>query len=146
MRDDAAYQRALDAYDNLVTSYSGFVNIASTAGKMGSRLQSPYNASKHAMVGLTRCLALELAADNILVNAVCPGFTDTELTTNALQKFSAASGQTVDEFRAALAAKVPLNRFLDPSEIAGLVALLAGPGGSGMTGQSITVAGGMLQD
>lgn len=122
------------------------VNIASTAGKMGSRLQSPYNASKHAMVGLTRCLALELAADNILVNAVCPGFTDTDLTTNALQKFSAASGQTVDEFRAALAAKVPLNRFLDPSEIAGLVALLAGPGGSGMTGQSITVAGGMLQD
>lgn len=122
------------------------VNIASTAGKMGSRLQSPYNASKHAMVGLTRCLALELAADNILVNAVCPGFTDTELTKSALQRFSAASGQTVDEFRAALAAKVPLNRFLDPSEIAGLVALLAGPGGSGMTGQSITVAGGMLQD
>ena len=80
------------------------------------------------------------------MNAVCEGFTDTELTTNALQKFSSASGQTVDEFRAALAAKVPLNRFLDPSEIAGLVALLAGPGGSGMTGQSITVAGGMLQD
>lgn len=122
------------------------INIASTAGKMGSMFQSPYNASKHALIGVTRCLALELAPDNILVNAVCPGFTDTEFTANALAHFAETSGQSEDHFKAALAARVPLKRFLQPSEIAGLVALLAGPGGSAMTGQSITVAGGLLQD
>jgi NAD(P)-dependent dehydrogenase (short-subunit alcohol dehydrogenase family) len=119
------------------------VNIASTAGKGGSMNQSAYNASKHALVGLTRCAAVELGPSGICVNAICPGFVETDM----LQNFSAHSAITGLSFEQILAngrARVPLRRFLRPDEIAHLAIYLASAESDGMTGQSILLDGGML--
>jgi NAD(P)-dependent dehydrogenase (short-subunit alcohol dehydrogenase family) len=119
------------------------VNIASTAGKGGSMNQSAYNASKHALVGLTRCAAVELGPTGICVNAICPGFVETDM----LQNFSAHSAITGLSFEQILAngkARVPLRRFLQPQEIAHLAVYLGSAESDGMTGQSILLDGGML--
>ena len=119
------------------------VNIASTAGKGGSMNQSAYNASKHALVGLTRCAAVELGPLGICVNAICPGFVETDM----LQSFSAHAAITGLSFEQILAngkARVPLRRFLQPVEIAHLAVYLGSAESDGMTGQSILMDGGML--
>ena len=119
------------------------VNIASTAGKGGSMNQSAYNASKHALVGLTRCAAVELGPLGICINAICPGFVETDM----LQNFSAHSAITGLSFEQILAngkARVPLRRFLQPQEIAHLAVYLGSAESDGMTGQSILLDGGML--
>jgi NAD(P)-dependent dehydrogenase (short-subunit alcohol dehydrogenase family) len=119
------------------------VNIASTAGKGGSMNQSAYNASKHALVGLTRCAAVELGPLGICVNAICPGFVETDM----LQSFSAHSAITGLSFEQIMAngkARVPLRRFLQPVEIAHLAVYLGSAESDGMTGQSILMDGGML--
>lgn len=119
------------------------VNIASTAGKGGSMNQSAYNASKHALVGLTRCAAVELGPLGICVNAICPGFVETDM----LQAFSAHAAITGLSFEQILAngrARVPLRRFLQPDEIAQLAVYLGSAESDGMTGQSIQLDGGML--
>jgi len=119
------------------------VNIASTAGKGGSMNQSAYNASKHALVGLTRCAAQELGPLGINVNAICPGFVETDM----LQSFSAHAAITGLSFEQILAngkARVPLRRFLKPEEIAHLAVYLGSAESDGMTGQSILLDGGML--
>jgi len=119
------------------------VNIASTAGKGGSLNQSAYNASKHALVGLTRCAAAELGPLGICINAICPGFVETDM----LQNFSAHSAITGLSFEQILAngrARVPLRRFLQPVEIAHLAVYLGSAESDGMTGQSILLDGGML--
>ncbi len=119
------------------------VNIASTAGKGGSMNQSAYNASKHALVGLTRCAAAELGPLGICVNAICPGFVETDM----LQSFSAHSAITGLSFEQIMAngkARVPLRRFLQPVEIAHLAVYLGSAESDGMTGQSILLDGGML--
>jgi NAD(P)-dependent dehydrogenase (short-subunit alcohol dehydrogenase family) len=119
------------------------VNIASTAGKWGSMNQSAYNASKHALVGLTRCAAVELGPLGICINAICPGFVETDM----LQNFSAHSAITGLSFEQILAngkARVPLRRFLQPQEIAHLAVYLGSAESDGMTGQSILLDGGML--
>ena len=119
------------------------VNIASTAGKGGSMNQSAYNASKHALVGLTRCAAQELGPLGICINAICPGFVETDM----LQSFSAHSAITGLSFEQIMAngkARVPLRRFLKPEEIAHLAVYLGSAESDGMTGQSILLDGGML--
>ncbi len=119
------------------------VNMASTAGKGGSMNQSAYNASKHALVGLTRCAAQELGPLGICVNAICPGFVETDM----LQSFSAHAAITGLSFEQILAngkARVPLRRFLQPQEIAHLAVYLGSAESDGMTGQSILLDGGML--
>jgi meso-butanediol dehydrogenase/(S,S)-butanediol dehydrogenase/diacetyl reductase len=119
------------------------VNIASTAGKGGSMNQSAYNASKHALVGLTRCAAVELGPLGICVNAICPGFVETDM----LQSFSAHAAITGLSFEQIMAngkARVPLRRFLQPVEIAHLAVYLGSAESDGMTGQSILLDGGML--
>jgi meso-butanediol dehydrogenase / (S,S)-butanediol dehydrogenase / diacetyl reductase len=119
------------------------VNMASTAGKWGSMNQSAYNASKHALVGLTRCAALEMGALGITVNAICPGFVETDM----LDSFSAHSAITGLPFEQILAngkARVPLKRFLKPEEIASLAVYLGSAESDGMTGQSLLLDGGML--
>ncbi len=119
------------------------VNIASTAGKGGSMNQSAYNASKHALVGLTRCAAQELGPMGICINAICPGFVETDM----LQAFSAHAAITGLSFEQILAngkARVPLRRFLQPQEIAHLAVYLGSAESDGMTGQSILLDGGML--
>ena len=119
------------------------VNIASTAGKWMSINQSAYNASKHALVGLTRCAALEMGPYGVNVNAICPGFVETDM----LESFRAHAdilGISFEKVKEAGLARVPLKRFMKPEEIAHLAVFLASSESDGMTGQSILVDGGML--
>lgn len=119
------------------------VNIASTAGKWGSMNQSAYNASKHALVGLTRCAAMEMGAQRINVNAICPGFVETDM----LGEFRAHAdilGVPFEQIMANGLARVPLKRFLQPREIADLAVYLASAESDGMTGQTLLLDGGML--
>lgn len=124
--------------------YGRIVNIASTAGKWGSRNQSAYNVSKHAVVGLTRCVALEAAATGVTVNAICPGFVQTDMVETLKRGYAAIGGADGDKVVQAALARIPIGRVLDPSEIASLAIYLGSKESAGMTGQSILVDGGML--
>ena len=124
--------------------YGRIVNIASTAGKWGSRNQSAYNVSKHAVVGLTRCVALETAASGVTVNAICPGFVQTDMVEELKSGYAAIGGADGDAIVKAALARIPMGRVLDPTEIASLAVYLGSRESSGMTGQSLLVDGGML--
>ncbi len=118
------------------------INIASTAGLTGYAYVTAYVAAKHALVGLTRALALETATRGVTVNAVCPGFTDTELVAGAIETIVAKTGRAPDAARAELAHTNPMGRLVTPEEVASAVVFLALPSASGVTGQAIVVAGG----
>ncbi len=115
------------------------VNIASTAGLFESPGQSPYNASKHGAVGLTRCMALELAKTGVTCNAICPGFVDTSM----IDGFAAIANAEADALRATLAARTPMGRMLQPEEIGHLAVYLGSDESSGMTGQTMAISNGM---
>jgi NAD(P)-dependent dehydrogenase (short-subunit alcohol dehydrogenase family) len=120
--------------------FGRIVNIASTAGLKGYPYAAAYVAAKHALVGLTRALALETVRDGVTVNAVCPGFTDTELTVRASANIAAVTGRSVQDARAALAASNPALRLVRPEEVAETVAFLCRRDASAITGQTIAVA------
>ena len=121
------------------------VTIASTAGRHESMHQAAYNASKHAVVGLTRCAALEHARDGITVNAICPGFVNTDML-GEFAPHAARAGISVEEMADRLRARVPMGRFLEAREIADLAVYLSASESDGMTGQAITISGGMRMD
>jgi len=121
------------------------VNIASTAGLIGYAYVSAYCAAKHGVVGLTRALALEMGDRDITVNAVCPGFTDTEMVAAAVSNIVRTTGKTEAEARAALISRNPQRRLVRPEEVANAVLWLCLPGANAMTGQAIAVAGGEVQ-
>lgn len=119
------------------------VNIASTAGKWGSMNQSAYNASKHALVGLTRCAALEMGGFGVTVNAICPGFVQTDMLTE-FEPHARILGVPFETVLDNGRNRVPLKRFLQPEEIASLAVYLGSTESSGMTGQSLLLDGGMV--
>jgi NAD(P)-dependent dehydrogenase (short-subunit alcohol dehydrogenase family) len=118
------------------------INLASTAGKWGSRNQAAYNASKHAVVGITRCLGLEMAPYNILVNAICPWIVDTDMMHGFMAEHARAGGVSEAELAQRMSTMSPLRRWIHPREIAGLALYLASDEASYVNGQAWTVDGG----
>ena len=118
------------------------INMASSAGKWGSRNQSAYNASKHAMVGITRCLALELAPHNILTNAICPWVVETDLADSFMKQHSAAAGVPLETLQENLKNTVPIKRWIQPADVANLAVFLGSDESSYINGQSWSVDGG----
>jgi 3-hydroxybutyrate dehydrogenase len=117
------------------------VNIASTAGERGYAYVAAYCAGKHAVVGLTRALGLELAKTGVTVNAVCPGYTETPMLERAVGGIVSSTGRDEDAARRALLRENPMGRFVRPEEVASAVAWLCEPGQAAVTGRTITVAG-----
>ncbi|MBR0994655.1 SDR family oxidoreductase [Bradyrhizobium japonicum] len=124
--------------------YGRIVVIASTAGLKGYAYVSAYAAAKHAAVGLVRSLALELAGSNMTVNAVCPGFTDTDLVAGSIDNIMKKTGRSREQAVAELAKHNPQGRLIAPQEVADAVLWLCGQGSSAITGQAIAVAGGEI--
>jgi NAD(P)-dependent dehydrogenase (short-subunit alcohol dehydrogenase family) len=128
--------------DMLEAGFGRVVSVASTAGLAGYPYVAAYCAAKHGLVGMTRALALETARTGVTVNAVCPGFTDTDLIADSVRTITAKTGRSAEEARGALAAHNPQGRLVTPGEVAEAVAWLCLPSSQSMTGQAIAVAGG----
>ena len=122
--------------------YGRVVAIASTAGLKGYAYVSAYCAAKHAVVGLVRSLSIETARTGVTVNAVCPGYTDTDLTEASLERIVARTGRSRDAALHEILRQNPLGRLIRPDEVADAVLWLCGAKAGAVTGQAIAVAGG----
>jgi len=122
--------------------FGRIVFIASTAGLKGYAYVAPYVAAKHGVVGLMRALALETASTGITVNAVCPGFTETTMLEESIDRIARATKSSQADARAALEARNPQGRFIQPQEVANVILWLCGSESASITGQAISVSGG----
>jgi NAD(P)-dependent dehydrogenase (short-subunit alcohol dehydrogenase family) len=122
------------------------VNMSSVLGRFGVARYTAYCASKHAVIGFTRALALELVDRRITVNAICPGWVDTDMAAQGMSAGAAAMGITYGEFRTQALGEVPIQRMIEPAEVASLVTFLASPEASAITGQTYNICGGQTMD
>jgi NAD(P)-dependent dehydrogenase (short-subunit alcohol dehydrogenase family) len=122
--------------------YGRIVAVASTAGLKGYAYVSAYCAAKHAVVGLVRSLALETATTGVTVNAVCPGYTDTDLVRAGVTRIAAKTGRPESETLAGMLKANPLERLIKPEEVAATVTFLCSPAASAITGAALPIAGG----
>lgn len=127
---------------NQMPGWGRLIAISSTAGLKGFPKIAPYAAAKHGVIGLTRSLALEVARKPITVNALCPGYLDTEMTDHSVAVIMEKTGRSEAEARATLAAMSPQNRLIQPSEVTFAALWLCSPGAEGINGQAIEINGG----
>jgi NAD(P)-dependent dehydrogenase (short-subunit alcohol dehydrogenase family) len=120
------------------------INVASIAAKTGAPYIAAYAASKHGVLGLTRSAALEVATKGVTVNAICPGYVDTDMTTRALDNIEAKTGRPAPDALEAIKRMSPQQRLVTPEEVAAVALLLASDEGRGITGQAINVDGGTV--
>ncbi len=125
-----------------MTGWGRLVAVCSTAGVKGYAKVAPYAAAKHGVMGLVRSLALEVARGPVTVNAICPGFLDTEMTAHSIKVISEKTGRSAAQAKAALEGLNPQGRLFQPSEVTAAALYLCGPGSEGVNGQSIVIAGG----
>ncbi len=118
------------------------INISSVLGKFGVPGYTAYCTTKHGVIGFTRALALEVVQRGITVNTICPGWVDTEMAALGINESAAQQGITPEQFKAQAVAAVPIQRFLDPDEIAELVTYIASDAARGITGQALNICGG----
>ena len=153
--DEAAWRRIIET--NVIGTYlmtrailpvmhdgGRIINMSSVLGRFGVPGYTAYCASKHAIIGFTRALALELAPRAIAVNAICPGWVDTDMAVEGMTLGAQAMGTSYEEFRRRALRAVPIKRIIQPEEVARLVIFLAAPESSAITGQTYNICGGQV--
>jgi 3-hydroxybutyrate dehydrogenase len=121
------------------------VNVASVAGLSADRYIAAYAASKHAMVGLTRAAAAEVAGRGVTVNAVCPGYLRTRMTRETIARITQTTGRSEDQTMDAIRRRTPQNRLIEPEEVAETIVFLCTDAAQGITGESLVIDGGELR-
>lgn len=125
----------------LDAAWGRVINVASTAALRGFAYTAHYTASKHALLGMTRALAIEVAARGVTVNCVCPGFVDTEMTAKSIENIARTTGRTAEQARKALEDQSPQRRLMTPGEVAAAVVYLASEEARGVNGQALELNG-----
>src|SRR5437868_8414604 len=128
----------------LKSGWGRVINIASIAGKTGAPYIAAYSASKHGVLGLTRSVALEVATSGVTVNAICPGYVDTDMVTRRVERITTKTGRTVEEALETLKKMSPQNRLVTAEEVGAVALLLASDEGRGINGQAINIDGGTV--